>query len=378
MRTLVADRGAGEPISLGAALAAGKKVAPQATGLLAQDHRVVLGWFGWYEQTTDEVEKRAIAHRICTALRAHMAAEEEHFYPETRAAAGDADADDSVKRAVQEHEGARRLMEQIEGNGRSAGSRDDLMRELRAEIEAHVDEEELELFPMAAENVPDLYELGRQVATRRVDQLLAVVTAERRRESATNPSQRARQTNAPMAKEEYPVMSIDSDVARKYFVSGLKNAHATVKEGKTMVDKEIKRLKHYPRLKERLELHSREKSAQLERLERILKEVGDKPSTAKDAAMTLMANLGATANAAAADEVIRNSFALLGLAKAEAAAFETLILFGQAAGVDGAALRSLQQCLSEERGMAAFVEENLRGVGMGFLQLESQGMQASR
>ena len=35
MRMLIADRGAGEPISLGAALAAGKKVAPRATALLA-------------------------------------------------------------------------------------------------------------------------------------------------------------------------------------------------------------------------------------------------------------------------------------------------------------------------------------------------------
>ena len=93
--------------------------------------------------------------------------------------------------------------------------------------------------------------------------------------------------------------------------------------------------------------------------------------------MTLMANVSATTNAASGDEVLKNSFAMLGLAKAEAAAFETLILFGEAAGARDA-LRPLQKCLSEERGIAAFIEENLRGTGMGFLQLESEGRQAKR
>lgn len=172
-------------------------------------------------------------------------------------------------------------------------------------------------------------------------------------------------------------MSISPDVARRYFVDGLKNVHAAATQGRTMVQRQIQRLEHYPRLKEKLESHAREKDAQLERLEGILQRCGEKPSAAKDTAMTLAANIGAAGGAAAADEVIKNSFATLGLARAEAAAFETLILFGQAAGVDDA-LNPLQRCLSEERGMASFIEENLRGVGMGFLQLESQGVQAGR
>ena len=41
MKTLTANRGAGEPISLGGALIAGKKVAPDATRILMEDHRAV-------------------------------------------------------------------------------------------------------------------------------------------------------------------------------------------------------------------------------------------------------------------------------------------------------------------------------------------------
>ena len=44
--------------SLAAALRTGKKVPPDVTELLADDHRTVIGWFLWYEETTDLAVKR--------------------------------------------------------------------------------------------------------------------------------------------------------------------------------------------------------------------------------------------------------------------------------------------------------------------------------
>lgn len=362
MRTMIADRGMGEPISLGAALAAGKKVPPDATNLLMDDHRVVLGWFTWYEQTDDSKIKERIARKICMALRAHMAAEEEIFYPAAQQATKD---DELVQRSIQEHRAAQGLMDKLESAKSVDGSHASLMSELRAEIEAHVDEEEGQLFAETRESAMDRYDVGAAVAARRVDRLFEQV------------SERAPKGSPKPEVREYPVMQISEDVARRYFITGLKDVHAMVKNGRSMVDTQIGRLEHYPRLKDKLQSHLKEKDSQLERIEGILKNEGEKPSAVKDTAMTLMANMSASSTAASGDEVLKNSFATLGLAKAEAAAFETLILFGQAAGSDGA-LRPLQQCLSEERGMAAFIEENLRGTGMGFLQLESQGQQAKR
>ena len=364
MRTMIADRGMGEPISLGAALASGKKTPPDVLNLLMEDHRVVLGWFDWYEQTTDPNVREKITDKVCTALRAHMAAEDELFYPEAARATGD---DELVKRALQEHKAARGLMDKLEARPAS-GAHTELMRELRAEIEAHIDEEENELFPKVRESPMERYEIGAAVAARRVDHLF----------DQLSPPETRRGARGAQPIKEYPVMQISQDVARKYFVVGLKNAHAAAKNGRTMVDKQIGRLQHYPRLKDRLQSHLEEKDAQLERLEGLLKAQGETPSAVKDTAMTLAANLSAAANAATGDEVLRNSFAMLGLAKAQAAAYESLILFGQAAGLDSRSLRPLQKSLSEERGMAAFIEENLRGTGMGFLQLESQGVDAAR
>src|SRR5690606_16252948 len=273
--------------------------------------------------------------------------------------------DELVQRSIQEHRAAQGLMERLEASRTVDAEHADVMRELRAEIEAHVDEEETQLFPEVLQTEMDRHSLGAAVAARRVDRLLEQL-------SAGSPKGKSKSKV-----REFPVMQISQDVARRYFISGLKNAHAAVKNGRTMVDTQIGRLQHYPRLKEKLESHLKEKDAQLERLERILESQGEKPSAIKDATMTLMANLSSATNAASGDEVLKNSFATLGLAKAEAAAFETLILFGEAAGAKDA-LNPLQKCLSEERGMAAFIEENLRGTGMGFLQLESQGQQAKR
>ncbi|HEY8518937.1 MAG TPA: DUF892 family protein [Gammaproteobacteria bacterium] len=356
MRTLIADRGMGEPISLGAALVAGKKVPPDATQLLMEDHRVVLGWFEWYEEAEDESTKGRIAKSICMALRAHMAAEEEILYPGAQMQTQQAEL---VERARQEHEGARRIMAQIE-RGDGGADRDDLVRRLEAEIRTHVDEEETELFPAVRGSPMDLYAVGRAVAARRVDSLFE--------QNAKTPAEREL--------KEYPNMQISQDEARDFFILGLKNCHATASQGRSMVEAAAKRMENYPSLRQKLQSHLGEKNAQIERLERLLHSVGESPSALKDAAMKAAASAMTLASTASDDEVIKNGFALLAQSKYEAAAYETLLLFAEAAG-ETAALKPLQKCLSEERGMAAFVEENLRATGMRFLQLRSQGAQAS-
>ena len=78
----------------------------------------------------------------------------------------------------------------------------------------------------------------------------------------------------------------------------------------------------------------------------------------------------------AKDEILKNSLNMLALATYEAASYETLLLFGEAAG-DVESLPAIQKCVSEERGLATFIEEHLRATGMQFLELRSRGAQAS-
>ena len=359
MKNLLADLDAPEPIRLAAALEAGKKVAPDVTGLLADDHRTVLGWFRWFNATTDVGVRGRLAERICLALRAHMVAEETDFYRAIDS--GEA----SVAQAFAEHADAKAIIEQLSAGGADETTRDELMAVLERTVTTHIVDEETRLFPAARRAEIDLYAIGRSVAARRARELLRLW------------SPRAVSSTAHNTEEETPVMHIPQEEAREYFLVGLKNAHATVRQGRVLVAAQGERLESYPQLQQKLGLHLREKDAQLKRLEQLLSRYGESPSVVKDAAMTIAAGAAGIASATAADEVVKNSFATLAQAKYEAAAFETLLVFGQAAG-EAAALRPLQQCLSESRGLAAFVEENLRGTAVRFLQLRSEGRQAKR
>ena len=377
MRTLVADRGTGEPISLGAALLAGKKVPPEAMGLLAEDHRVVLGWFDWYAECADRDRAEWVAGAIVKALRAHMAGEEEIFYPEARRLTGDAQL---IARSIEEHAGAKALMDEIE-DAEPGSVSDDTVLALATEIKQHVMEEETELFAQVEPTPMAHYVVGAALATRRVDHLFkqthaAKVGGSARSASIDNDGSVAGPRTEGGQLEEFPTMAISLDTARSAFITGLKNSHAAARECRTMIEAQTKRLESYPDIRERLELHMREKDGQLERLEAILDGMGESRSALKDAAMSVMAAAGNVANAAAGDEVLKNSMALLALAKFEAAGYETLLLFGEAAGALDS-LRPLQQSLSEERAMASFVEDNLRATGMRYLQLRSEGRQAS-
>jgi ferritin-like metal-binding protein YciE len=385
MRTLVADRGTGEPITLGAALLTGKKVPPDALGLLEEDHRVVLGWFDWYAECDDRARANWVAGNIVKALRAHMAGEEEIFYPEARRRTGD---EQLVARAIEEHAGAKTLMSQI-GEAEPGEIQDETVRALETEIRRHVTEEETELFGEVEEAGMARYAVGAALATRRVDHLFKQRRAGRAGGSAASasldsPSSAAgggHEVAAPSMEqngqlEEFPTMTISQDAARTVFITGLKNSHAAARECRTMVEAQTSRLESYPDIRERLERHLQEKDSQLRRLESILEGLGESRSAFKDTTMSMMAAFGNLANAAADDEVIKGSMGLLGLAKVEAAGYETLLLFGEAAGASEA-LRPLQECLSEERSMASFIEDNLRAIGMRFLQLRSEGRDAS-
>jgi len=351
MRMFFAERGTGEPISLGAALLSGKKVAPDITEHLSEDHRTVLGWFSWFKAAHPGV-RPMIQNNILNALWAHMAVEEEIFYPAVAAKLGD---DEMVERARAEHEAAKGIMRKLEDG---AGNADSLMEILNREISTHILEEEGMLFPMVRETDIDLYALGRLCAARRVERLADL--------AGRNPEHL----------KEVAAMPISKDEARHFFVLGLRNIHATVQQGKTMVQAQLNRLENYPALSEKLETHLQEKNLQLARLEKILTDMGESPSAFKDATMSAMGAASSASTMMAGDEIIKNSFTTFGLANFEAAAYETLILFAEVAE-EHAALEPLQLSLSEERSMAAFIAENLRGTGLRFLQLRTENRQAS-
>jgi len=353
----VADRGTGEPISLGAALRAGKKVAPDATELLMQDHMEAFGYFDWAEQATDTALRCEAVRKLCAALRAHMTVEEEILYPEAREATGE---EDLVDHAYEEHAQALQLVEKLEAGLPKGKVAMATLKKLRQAIEHHVNEEHSKLFPALRASPADLYALGRQIAARRVE-LLFVLTGKAM--AASNP-------------KESNMAAISKDEAHDLFVTGLRDAHAAARQCKEMTERQVGRLENYPQVKARLEAHLGEKEAQLARLEQALDSLGESTSTLKDAAMAFMGNMTAMMTMPAGDEILKNGLIMSGMANFEIASIEALMALGEAAG-QPQIIRALQPSLAEERAMAAWLAENLRGVVYMHLQLRSEGRQAS-
>lgn len=353
---LCADRGMGEPISLTALLAAGKKVNPDATLLLTMDHREAMAFFDWYEKVAAAEVKAEVAHKLCTALKVHMQVEEEILYPTARDATGD---NALVDHAVEEHAEARRLIERV----LSGGERDAAMAELKSVIADHVEDEEDKLFPELRRGNLDLYAIGCRLAARRGELLFELTGKE------------INVADAPLHMDN-PQAPIAADTALPLFTDGLRNAHALQKNCREMLERQVDRLEKYPAIEARLRAHLKDKDTQLHRLEGILSDLGESPSVMKDAAAALGGNVSALMAAPMSDEVLKNSAANYAMANLEIATYESLLVLGEAAGkVD--AIRALQTSLSEERAMANWLAEHMRETAVMFLKMRSEGQQAS-
>jgi hypothetical protein len=111
LKSMKADVARFDPISLDAAMRAGKKIPPDAMELLILDHREVMALFNAYEDLRDTAAKALLAKRICMYLKAHMQVEEEIFYPAARVATDD---DATADQAAEQHAEAKNLIAEIE------------------------------------------------------------------------------------------------------------------------------------------------------------------------------------------------------------------------------------------------------------------------
>jgi ferritin-like metal-binding protein YciE len=164
----------------------------------------------------------------------------------------------------------------------------------------------------------------------------------------------------------------NGDQAHDVFVTGLKNAHAMEKQALSMMGPQIDRIENYPAVAERLRQHAAETESQVQRLEGVLEQLGEKPSGVKDTALSVVGALAAIGHAPAGDEILKNSFANFAFENYEIAAYNSLILLAEAAG-EAEAIEPLQQNLQEEQDMAAWLESNLAAVTEQYVSLREAG-----
>jgi hypothetical protein len=138
---------------------------PLAVTLLKKDHREVAGWFEEYEQLESENEKLALFTKIALALKVHTAIEEEIFYPEERGSV----EDDILDEAWVEHDGAKKLIAEIEAMQPSEDYYDAKVKVLGEYIAHHVKEEEQPggIFAQAKRGEEDLDAMGERLKARK-------------------------------------------------------------------------------------------------------------------------------------------------------------------------------------------------------------------
>jgi hypothetical protein len=139
-----------------------------AIALLKSDHRQVEDWFQQFEKARSDDRKRDLATKLCNALRVHTQIEEEIFYPAFYEATQEVDLHHE---AIVEHDGAKKLIAEIESSGPEDEFYDARVSVLSEMIKHHVKEEEQRdgLFAKARNSDMDLAALGEQLAARKAD-----------------------------------------------------------------------------------------------------------------------------------------------------------------------------------------------------------------
>lgn len=138
---------------------------PLAIRLLKQDHREVEKMFDEYEQLESDSKKQALFDKIALALKVHTRIEEEILYPESR---GEVE-DDLIDEAYVEHDGAKKLIDEIEAMKPGQEFYDAKVKVLGEYIKHHVKEEEQPggFFAQAKKGDEDLEAMGERLKARK-------------------------------------------------------------------------------------------------------------------------------------------------------------------------------------------------------------------
>lgn len=139
---------------------------PDAIALLKSDHRQVEEWFAQFESARSAERKQKLALQCCQALKVHTRIEEEIFYPAFLQAT---DEEDIHHEAEVEHDGAKKLIAEIEASRADDDYYGAKVKVLSEMIKHHVKEEEKRdgMFAKARNSKMDLKALGAQLAARK-------------------------------------------------------------------------------------------------------------------------------------------------------------------------------------------------------------------
>lgn len=168
-----------------------------------------------------------------------------------------------------------------------------------------------------------------------------------------------------------------TETAQSLYVTALQNTHALELQALQIMERQIERLQHYPEMAQALTAHVRETHIQRDRLEQALQAVSSAPSSLKEGFLGFMGNMAALAHTPADDEVLKNAFANRAFENYEAAAYQSLLVFTEAAG-QSRFTAAFTQSLNEEVAMAQRVADLVGPTTRRYIELSKAGQKADR
>jgi hemerythrin superfamily protein len=133
-----------------------------ALEVLEQDHQKVKGLFQEVRKASDQNKRKELFDSIDTELEIHAHIEETVFYP---AIEHHEELSEMVAEALEEHQEAKALLEELEELGSDSHEFGSKLQELMEGVEHHVQEEEGEMFPKVRELFDEgqLEQLGQEL-----------------------------------------------------------------------------------------------------------------------------------------------------------------------------------------------------------------------
>jgi ferritin-like metal-binding protein YciE len=166
--------------------------------------------------------------------------------------------------------------------------------------------------------------------------------------------------------------------ARAQLLDWLRNAHAMEVQSEEMLKTHIRRLHHYPQLRDRIVSHLAETCEQQARLERCLREMGGEPSGLREFSARFLALGQGLLQVASTDEVVKSLVLTYSFESMEAVVYRTLATAAEVAGQPEIA-GVCEEILRQEEGMAEWLREHLPDIVRQYLvRLELPGIQAKR
>ena len=155
--------------------------------------------------------------------------------------------------------------------------------------------------------------------------------------------------------------------SKQTLVAWLRDVHAMERASVDSLDRLADRLSRFPELAGRFREHWRESLAQVEHIERCLKNLGSDTSTFKDLATRFMGIAQAFAVAVVPDEVVKDCLVAYASRHFEIAAYVSL---GAAALLleEPDVARMCNDHLEQERAMASWLEQQIPDVTLEFLR----------